>query len=112
MRGFVFGGTSPCLYCVRVKNPRECENKNCKVWQKWFLARWELLRHNICQPAPPAPESPAGVSIGGHTYYHPDHIRQALQAEPCKTCKYPPELCTAPCRVHRSWDETRGDVLL
>ena len=31
---------SPCVGCVRVKEPDKCENKNCKVWKAWFLRRW------------------------------------------------------------------------
>ena len=34
---------SPCLTCTRVPNPRNCENKQCKLWQRWFLARWNLI---------------------------------------------------------------------
>ena len=34
---------SPCLSCTRVANPLDCENKQCKLWQKWFLARWALI---------------------------------------------------------------------
>ena len=36
--------TYPCTNCTRVKAPQNCENKNCTVWQKWFLSQWELLR--------------------------------------------------------------------
>ena len=34
----------PCAYCKRVKDPEKCDNKNCAVWQKWFLRKWEALR--------------------------------------------------------------------
>ena len=31
---------SPCVGCVRVRDPEACENKNCKHWKAWFLRRW------------------------------------------------------------------------
>lgn len=36
----------PCTTCVRVKDPKACENKNCKAWIEWFLRRWEELHRN------------------------------------------------------------------
>lgn len=35
---------SPCLACTRVKDPEECENKQCKAWRDWFIRRWEEVR--------------------------------------------------------------------
>ena len=35
---------SPCQSCLRVANPEACDNKDCKLWQRWFLSRWEQLR--------------------------------------------------------------------
>lgn len=35
---------SPCTGCSRVDNWEKCDNKNCKLWQRWFLDRWEQLR--------------------------------------------------------------------
>ncbi len=35
---------SPCTGCSRVDNWEKCDNKNCKLWQRWFLNRWEQLR--------------------------------------------------------------------
>ncbi|MBO5050547.1 MAG: hypothetical protein J6C41_09030 [Oscillospiraceae bacterium] len=32
---------NPCKNCTRVQNPADCENKQCRVWQQWFLGRWE-----------------------------------------------------------------------
>ena len=42
---------SPCLTCQRVSNPNNCENKQCKPWSKWFLARWDLIHgyYQACQ---------------------------------------------------------------
>ena len=34
---------SPCLNCKRVKNPADCENKNCRDWCNWFYHRWALI---------------------------------------------------------------------
>ena len=34
---------SPCMTCNRVKCPAECENKQCKTWQQWFLQRWSNI---------------------------------------------------------------------
>lgn len=34
----------PCLTCVKVKDPQDCENKSCKDWKEWWLKRWEALR--------------------------------------------------------------------
>lgn len=34
---------SPCLTCTRVKNPGDCENKNCRIWSVWFLKNWEQI---------------------------------------------------------------------
>ena len=36
---------SPCLTCTRVKDPANCENKNCQAWKAWFLKKWNEL-HN------------------------------------------------------------------
>ena len=36
----------PCKTCTRVKDPKKCENKTCKDWQKWFMDRWEAMRRN------------------------------------------------------------------
>ena len=35
---------SPCMTCRRVKCPGNCENKQCQVWQRWFLHRSEQIR--------------------------------------------------------------------
>ena len=35
----------PCLTCTRVKNPKNCENKNCQEWREWFIKKWSEL-HN------------------------------------------------------------------
>lgn len=110
MRGFVSGAISPCVLCTRVKDPGNCENKNCKVWQKWFLARWELIRGFPRQAMEQAPLTPVGISLGGHIYCHPSQKRDYIANNPCDTCKCPQDLCTAPCRVRRVWEESKGEI--
>lgn len=38
---------SPCLTCTRVKDPRNCENKTCKLWQEWFMQRWQAMQARL-----------------------------------------------------------------
>lgn len=110
MKEFLNRAISPCLYCTRVKDPVNCENKNCKVWQKWFLSRWELIRGYPRQAMDQIPLKPVGIPLGGHTYCHPSQRRAYIQNDPCKTCKCPRDLCTVPCRLRRAWDEAKGDI--
>ena len=35
----------PCSNCTRVKDPKTCENKTCKLWKDWFLIRWQEIRN-------------------------------------------------------------------
>lgn len=111
MRDFVTGAVNPCLYCTRVKDPGNCENKNCKTWQKWFLARWELIRGYPRQAMDQLTMKPVGIHLGGHIYCHPSQRREYIQKSPCEDCKCPRELCTGPCRVRRAWEEAKGDIL-
>ncbi len=34
----------PCDTCKRVKDPVNCEYKNCEVWRQWWIKRWEETR--------------------------------------------------------------------
>lgn len=34
---------SPCLTCSRVRSAADCENKQCRQWQIWFLGRWQQI---------------------------------------------------------------------
>lgn len=43
---------SPCLTCVKVDDPSDCENKYCPQWRTWWLRRWENLRRNTDYPKP------------------------------------------------------------
>ena len=58
---------SPCGYCTRVSDPRECENKNCMLWRKWYIDRWDTMRAAI-RVRMDAPGVPVGVCVSG-TYY-------------------------------------------
>lgn len=111
MRGFTTGAVSPCLICTRVADPDNCENKNCRVWQKWFLARWDYIRGYPHQAMEQAPMKSIGVPLGGRLYCHPNQARTYLQTDPCEACKCPRELCTGPCRIRRAWDEAKGEIL-
>ncbi len=32
---------SPCETCNRVRDPKNCENKQCRQWANWYLKRWK-----------------------------------------------------------------------
>ena len=34
---------SPCIACNKVKDPADCENKNCNIWRKWFISKWKTF---------------------------------------------------------------------
>ena len=53
---------SPCMTCLRVSNPQECENKSCKLWQDWFVARWALL-HSYSRRVMDAPSPRLGECL-------------------------------------------------
>ncbi len=103
---------SPCLRCARVKNPRDCENKSCPEWQRWFLDRWEMIRAYFRQQMEQAELRPDGVRIGGNVYTQPERVRNYLGKDPCDGCMCPKDLCTHPCRVKRIWSEAKGDEFL
>lgn len=106
------GTASPCLSCIQVSDPRNCENKNCRRWRAWFLDRWALIHAYQRRDMDTAPLRSVGVPLGGRHYCHPEHTRQYLAADPCQSCRCPRDLCTSPCRIRRAWEEARGDVLL
>lgn len=43
---------SPCLTCTKVTDPKNCENKQCRLWSKWFMERWEQIHgyYEACIP--------------------------------------------------------------
>lgn len=103
---------SPCLSCTRVKDPRNCENKNCMRWQKWFLGRWELIHNYPRAKMEQAQLQPVGVPLGGRYYAAPHQVKAHFDTDPCKKCLCPKDLCTSPCRVKRAWEEAKEEVFL
>ena len=103
---------SPCLRCTRVKNPRACEDKDCKDWQKWFLERWALIHAYPRVAAECQKPQPGGVVVGGQYYASPHQVENYLHTDPCKQCLCPKDLCKTPCRVKRDWQKNREDVML
>lgn len=104
--------TSPCLRCVRVSDPRNCENKNCPLWRRWFIDRWDTLRKQPRQAKEEQVLMPVGISVGGNRYAHPSQTRAYLQNDPCQSCLCPKDLCVTPCPTRRAWDESRKDVFV
>ena len=102
---------SPCLSCTRVANPLDCENKQCKLWQKWFLARWALIHAYPRKAMDKDDRKPSGVSVGGRTYAPPERMREYLATDPCKGCLCPRDLCTTPCRVKETWVKAKEERL-
>lgn len=73
---------SPCFTCTRVKNPQDCENKQCPPWRSWFLRRWEQLRQQFGAEKIPVPGE-----------------------DPCGSCLCPKELCVVPCAKSLAWEK-------
>ena len=101
----------PCLYCGRVRDPKNCENKLCKDWQAWFISRWDAMRLQIRQEMEHSGASQAGVPLGGERYPHPDAVREYLDHDPCDRCPCPNGLCQRSCPAKAAWQEkVRGVV--
>ena len=103
---------SPCLTCTRVADPRECENKNCMRWRKWFLGRWEQIHNYPRAKMEQAQLKPVGVSVGGTYYAAPHQVQQYLQTDPCQKCYCDRNLCNVPCPVRRAWEDAKKEVFL
>lgn len=93
---------SPCLYCTRVADPENCENKGCKPWRNWFLNRWAAI-HTYPRRQMDAAWQPVGVSIGGRIYAHPVQVADYRQSDPCAACLCSEKLCKTPCRARQNW---------
>lgn len=65
---------SPCATCRRVKNPANCENKYCKLWQNWFVDRWDAMRDNV------------------------------LRDDPCLRCHMDKDDCLENCALRQQWE--------
>lgn len=97
---------SPCLTCVRVKEPQKCENKACRDWQTWFIGRWEAMRESVRKDRAAAQLQEHGVPLGGERYAPPHRVREYLQTDPCSVC--PCGSCAVPCIVRTTWEEKKG----
>lgn len=103
---------SPCMHCTRVKDPRECENKDCKVWRDWFIGRWDDLRRQPRLSMERLRTQPVGVNIGGTYYAAPHRVKRYLEEDPCEGCLCPRDLCALPCKLKRQWLQTRQDAFI
>lgn len=95
----------PCTYCSKVPDPRNCDNKKCVPWRKWFVNRWDQTRKLFCRSMANAPVEQVGVPLGGERYAHPHRVRAYRQNGPCPSCSLPKDLCAAPCPAYRMWKE-------
>ncbi len=98
---------SPCQYCTRVANPKNCENKKCVPWQKWFLNKWEQTRQLYGASSESAPAQQVGIPLGGNRYAHPHRVREYRQNGPCAHCKLPKDLCHRPCSALQLWQQEK-----
>ena len=103
---------SPCLFCKLVADPRACEDKSCKLWQEWFLQRWEMIHAYPRKHMEQAELKPVGVNIGGTYYAAPHQVRRYRDTDPCESCVCPKELCSMPCPLKRAWEEACKEVFL
>lgn len=103
---------SPCMRCTRVANPRDCDNKDCKVWRTWFVDKWNTMRAQPRLQIEHRPKETEGVVIGGVRYALPHRVNAYLQKDPCQGCLCPRDLCVLPCRVKRDWLSAKNDVLI
>ena len=100
---------SPCARCTRVTDPRQCENKDCRLWQKWFIEKWNKMRVAPRLDVEKRPREMEGVCIGGKYYALPHRVESYLQKDPCQSCLCPRDLCALPCRTW-GWSLEGGEV--
>ena len=105
----IYLDVSPCCGCIRVPDPERCENKNCRLWQKWFISRWERLRAYPRRLMDGKPE-PVGVPLGGKQYAAPHLTRAYMEKDPCNGCMCSPDLCQVPCRARQHWAKAHEGV--
>lgn len=102
--------TSPCLCCTRVKDPANCNNKNCIQWQIWFAESWEAARRQLRANMDKGSEPPKGVVIGGRSYIPPNQLHYYLEHDPCQGCPFRQTLCKEHCRTRLSWQAAREEI--
>jgi len=100
---------SPCTGCTRVSDPNACENKNCQLWQRWFISRWDRLR-SYPRRLMDRKGEPVGVPLGGNYYAAPHLTRAFMQKDPCAGCMCTAELCRTPCRARQRWAKAHEGV--
>ena len=103
---------SPCMCCTRVADPRQCDDKSCAVWRKWFIGRWDSLRAQPRLQKEKIKTEPEGVCIGGTYYAAPHRVDSYLRTDPCDSCLCPRDTCLLLYRVKRAWNQARQDVFL
>ena len=101
----------PCANCCRVPDPRQCEDKNCRLWRRWFVEKWDHLRMTTRLEKERQECQPEGECIGGVYYALPHRIDSYLNTDPCESCQCPRDLCVIPCRMKRNWLSARENVL-
>lgn len=101
---------SPCLTCTSVRDPGNCENKNCIRWRKWFVSKWEALRSDPRLRMECSTPQLDSVRIGGVPYVLPHRAQEYLQRNPCGECPCPKTMCGAPCPARRAWNNARNEV--
>lgn len=102
--------TCPCNRCVKVPDPHQCENKDCRQWRQWFIDKWDTLRVKPRLEIETRPRESEGVCIGGRYYALPHRVDNYLRNDPCEKCLCPRDLCVLPCRIKRDWLAARQDV--
>lgn len=98
---------SPCLKCTRVKKPRNCEDKTCKVWRQWYIETWNAQRMQFRLAREQMALEKEGENIGGVRYALPHRVHSYLETDPCSKCLSPRDLCKVPCKVKRNWTYNR-----
>ena len=102
---------NPCNCCTRVEFPRLCENKECTLWRRWFIQKWNAMREAPRLDIEKRPRQAEGVCIGGSYYALPHRVNSYLAKDPCEDCLCPRDLCVVPCRIKRDWKAAKEDVL-
>ena len=101
---------SPCQYCTRVRDPQNCENKNCKPWREWFFLQWEQTR-KLYRKGMDITGGKCGIPLGGERYESPHRVTEYLETDPCDVCKLPMELCHKPCKRRLEWNQIHEEVI-
>lgn len=102
---------NPCLSCTMVADPESCQNKNCAIWQQWFISRWDRMRQAHRKEMEALELKPVGVNIGGNYYMDSQQRLAYLRKNPCVECLCPKDLCQTPCQLRRTWDAAREEWL-